>query len=1114
VKNFSSSVEAADRESIRTAVRSKSTGLVCAFLLFGPVACGGGGDEPDPGPPPPADCDAGKAALEEWPEDGEPLWQNVPIFEVNREAPRASFTTYPDVAAARAEGESPYTISLDGDWKFFHAPNPEPAPTDFFASSFDDSAWDTISVPSNVEMLGYGEPIYFNILYPWETSLTLESFPEINQHRNALSHYRRAFTVPSEWDGRHVYIRFGGVDSAFYLYVNGQKAGYAEGSRTPSEFNLTPFLVEGENTLAVQVIRHSDGSWLEDQDMWNLSGIFRSVELWSAADTHLRDFTVRAELNDDFSTGTLSVALDVARLEGTNLAATASVSATLYDADGAEVLALSEDNAALTACADTEIALQGTVDSPALWSAETPNLYQLVVEVRDADGNPLEAITQDVGFRRVEIVNGIVQVNGRRHIARGVNRHETNPDTGHAQTMDMVLDDLYLMKRENFNAVRTAHYPHTEDLYQATNELGFYVIDEANLETHGLWIRTADISDNEEWWPLIEARFQRMIERDKNQPSILFWSMGNEAGGGAVFDRMQQWALENDPGRLVMYEGGAFGSDIEVGAHSDVNVPMYPEPADIAEFAPTSARPTILSEYTHAMGNSNGNLQEYWDLFYNIPNVQGGYVWDWKDQGLRKGIPGAVNGETFFGFGGDFGPTVDLPVGLEAVGGGNFCMNGLHNADLEQRPGVIVLKHMMQPAAAEAVDLAAGRVRLTNRYDLIDWSDVLDGHYEVRVDGEVVEQGTFALPSLQPFESAEVTIPFADPQQAAGADARLYLSFRQADDKPWADAGFEVAWEDFQLPSTGNAPVLDPSPGADLVVDENGDVTVTGTGFSITIDSGDGTISSWVADGVEIIDAPLRPHFWRATTDNDWGFDYDSISQKWTDFDGELGARGGLTVDDGDAKAVRVSASLASFFNAEATVGLEYTIFATGEVAVEMSFLVDGQPRGEIPRIGLRAAINGDFDNMSWYGPGPYPTYSDRRDLPVGLYSGTVADQVVGYSVSQETGNKVETRYAAVADSTGRGLLVVGDSNVSVNALPFTTEQLDQRVHWHELTADGSTHLHIDLAQRGVGGNNSWGLDPLDDYLLDLVDYSYRFTLKPLAPGDDPVAESRFRLAP
>jgi beta-galactosidase len=1032
----------------------------------------------------------------EWPDDGEPLWNNIEVTEVNRERPHATLVPL----ALSGEEFDPFRMSLNGSWRLQFAESPDARPAGFEAADFDDAAWDSVEVPSNVEILGYGEPIYLNIHYPFDPELrSAFDFPTIPSEGNGVSSYRRRFEVPEDWNSRHVFIHFEGVDSAFYLWLNGQRVGYSQGSRAGAEFDLTPYLHEGENVLAVQVYRWSDGTWLEKQDMWNLSGIFRNVYLQSSGASQVRDIEFRADLNETYTEAEVTVSVDLRRLvqSGSEVRVVAEL--------GGSVLA--EQTVSLDSCGEARVELSGTVSDPALWSAESPNLSALVIGVQDASG-PDEFFAQNVGFRDVAIRDGVLEVNGKRVLIRGVNRHEHNPDTGHYVTEEQMIAELKLLKQNGFNAVRPGHYPLSPRWYDLADQYGIYMVDEANLESHGLWqLLLIYLGRLPEWEPMHQERVERMVERDKNHPSIIIWSMGNEAGDGETFDHISDWLHTRDPSRVVSYEGTAMGGHNIVADHSDIQCPMYWSASDVRNYvSEPQLRPIILIEYAHAMGNSSGNMKEFWEVFYAYEQAQGGFIWDWVDQGIRLPVPGSPT-ETFFAYGGDLGPSVPATGGLGSVFGNNFCMNGLLGSDQTARPGLAVVKKVMQPVQVEAVDLASGRVRVTNRYDHIDWTERLLGRYEFTIDGAVLDDGPLELPSLAPGESAEISVPIIEIAVPPGAEPRIRLSFQLKEDQLWAATGHEVAWADFLLPSGVPGPAIDPSGAAPLaVMEDESSIEVSGDGFSVEVDKATGAVTSFIAGGAELLSEPLRPDFWRAATDNDFGNSLGSKAAVWQDVGDGLAVTA-LTVDTTSDRETVIAAELEASGIA-AVFGLTYRVFASGELGVGLGF-TPAETLPELPRYGMRTALVGRFDEIQWFGPGPEPTYSDRKLLAVGLYDGSVADQFVPYARPQESGNKADARFVAITDTSGNGLLAVGAPLLSVNASPFAEEALEAAAHPHEVVADGQVHLNLDRAQRGVGGDNSWGAKPLNDYIIRADAQSYRFWIRALEPGDDPVELAR-----
>jgi beta-galactosidase len=788
-------------------------------------------------------------------EEAHPDWENPAMLGRNKEAPHATLMPFPDVATAMRgdRSASPWFRSLNGPWRFHWSPNPAARPQEFFRPDYDVGTWDEIAVPSNWQLQGYGHPIYTNIRYAWGDA----DPPRVPHDLNTVGSYRREFTIPEAWQGRQVILHFAGVDSAFYLWVNGQEVGYSQGSRTPAEFDITPFLQDGANVLAAEVYRYSDGSYLECQDFWRISGIFRDVFLYSVADLDIRDFEVAAGLDESYRDGRLDLTARVRNLSDADRDLLIEVG--LLDGDGKPVLDALEARAGVAAGGEVVVELGGEVAAPMKWSAEVPNLYTLLLTLRDSEGSVVEVLTSKVGFRTSEIKNGQLLVNGVPILLKGVNRHEHDPVTGHYVTTESMVADILLMKRHNINAVRTSHYPDTPEWYELTDRFGLYVIDEANIESHGIgydWDKT--LGNKPEWLDAHMDRTVSMVERDKNHPSIIIWSLGNEGGDGVNFEATSKWIHQRDSSRPVHYERA------EERAHTDIFAPMYARIEQIVEYAENHTdRPLILCEYTHAMGNSNGNLVDYWDAIYSHRQLQGGFIWDWVDQGLLQEVPGRP-GESYFAYGGDLEPP-------GVYHDDNFCMNGLVSADRTPHPGLSEVKKVYQYVRSSPVDLAKGEVEVRNIYDFVGL-DSLAGSWQVTADGREIADGELPALAIGPAESKRLTIPYPAIEAKAGVEYWLNLSFRLSEDTLWAKAGHEVAWEQFRLPFGVPTAKADSAPMAALSIEENTDqVTIAGADFTVRFDRQSGMLASFRYRDTELIRTGPRPHFWRAPTDNDRG---------------------------------------------------------------------------------------------------------------------------------------------------------------------------------------------------------------------------------------------------
>jgi len=1039
-------------------------------------------------------------------------WENPTVTGRNRLAPRSSFIAYPDAASALAgqRAGSPWFRLLNGQWAFDWSPSVAEAPANFYKLSVDVSDWDEIPVPCSWQCCGYGRPHYTNVIYPFPCD------PPHVPTENPTGSYRRDFTVPADWAGRRIILHFEGVDSAFTVWVNGREVGFSKGSRIPAEFDITRMVKAGQvNTVAVRVLRWSDGSYLEDQDMWFLSGIFRDVYLLAAAPVSIYDHSVVTDLDETCTDATLRVR---ATLSNTAKAAAkgCTLTAKLLDADGrAAVRPRAARGLAVPAgkTADVEIAVK--VPAPDKWTAETPYLYTLLLTLTDAAGQVVEVIPTKVGFRTVEIRDAQILVNGRPVMFKGVNRHDHDPDTGKAVSVEMMLEDVMLMKRHNVNAVRTSHYPNDHRFYDLCDEYGLYVIDEADLETHGMALHAEYphcLSDHDRWRDAYVDRMQRMVMRDRNHPSIVMWSLGNEANFGHNHAAMADWTRAADPTRPIHYERDLM---LEV---SDVHSTMYPavewlelvgrrEPLPARAGRPAlpvenfAHKPFICCEYAHAMGNGPGNLKEYWDVFYKYPTLQGGFVWDWIDQGLRKYTD---DGEDYFAYGGDFG---DEPNDRQ------FNINGLVFPDRTPSPGLVEYKKVLEPVLVEAVDLKEGKIALTNRLDF-DTLDALHISWNIAADGDLLASGTVKMPRIAPGKTKTVTLPYTLPRaRAAGTEYWLNIDFTLAADTPWADRGHEVAWAQFQLPvpKSRTAPhVITANNAAALEAAESDRVIhVAGEEFDLLFDKVYGLIGSWTYQGDELIEVGPRLNFWRAPIDND-GVNGKGLCGQWLDkrLDQLLHRIGAVELTARRGEPVRIS--VASRI-APPVLGMgyrctyTYEIYPTGDVLLNVA----GTPEGdwpELPKIGLELLLPDYLDSVTWYGPGPGESYVDSRQAArIGLYAGAVDDLYTPYVVPQDCGNRTDVRWVALTDHRGLGLLATGSPTLNFSASPYSTENLTAATHTCDLVAQDYITLNLDYRHRGLGGQ-SCGPGPLAQYVLRPEAFDFTVRLRPFsADAESPV---------
>ena len=1011
-------------------------------------------------------------------------WENPKIFDINKEMAHNTLMVYPDISSALKYDRSlsPYFKSLNGPWKFFWVSKPADRPTEFYKEEYSVDHWDSIPVPSNWQMEGYGIPIYLNSPYPFKRN------PPFIQHEyNPVGSYRREFEIPENWANRQVFLHFDGVESAFYLWINGQKVGYSQGSRTPAEFNITQYLKPGKNILAAEVYRWSDGSYLECQDFWRLSGIFRDVYLFSTPSVHIFDFEVITDLDDSYTDATLKV---IAKLTNySQIDQNVQLEVSVLDEKGQPLGRdpfITNPIRNFLAGDGKKITVETNVQNPDKWSAESPTLYTLLLVLRDMEGEILEVEPCRFGFRKVEKKNGQILINGKPILFKGVNRHEHDPITGHYVTRESMIQDIKLMKQFNLNAVRTSHYPDTPLWYDLCDEYGLYLIDEANIESHGMGYRPdTTLGNNPEWKDAHLDRIIRMVERDKNHPSVVIWSMGNEAGDGVNFEAGSDWIHERDSQRPVHYERA------QQRPHVDIFSPMYMRIEGLLKYvSQPQDRPLILCEYAHAMGNSVGNLQDYWDVIEREPLLQGGFIWDWVDQALARTTS---DGRDFFAYGGDFGDNFN---------DGNFLCNGLVQPDRRPNPHYYEVKKVYSYVKVEPVDLSVGKVLIRNKYDFISL-DFLEISWEMTEDGVVIQQGHLPQLDLAPKGSREIQIPFNRPALNPGAEYMIKVMFKLAESTIWADKGHLLAWDQFNLPfKTPPPPKPDVMSMPDLSVKESPSAwTVTGDAFQITIDKDSGSIESYKYLEKDLVSRPLSPNFWRAPTDNDIGNGMPERQSVWRT------AGSGRVVDSIDVQqphpsevGIQVNCLLPA---GKSELSIKYTIHGNGDIVIENSFK-PGMELPNLPRLGMQMGIPREYNKMTWYGRGPHESYWDRKTgAAVGLYSGTVEEQIHPYIRPQEVGNKTDVRWVTLTNEAGAGLRVTGLPLLSVSAWPFSMSALESAEHTFELGRRGGITLNIDYKQMGVGGDNSWGARPHPEYTLPAKPYTYAFRISPLAETKD-----------
>ena len=1018
-----------------------------------------------------------------------PEWENPLIFQVNREEPRAHFFPFESgrLALKRDFEQSKFFEPLNGVWKFHFSPSPDQRPKSFHEPDFDASGWDDIKVPGHWELQGWSVPIYLDEEYPFPPDP-----PFVPRDYNSVGSYIRTFRIPSYWQDRDIFIRFSGVRSAFYVWINGQFVGYSQGSKTPAEFDITSYVSSGENKVAVEVYRFSDGSYLEGQDTWRVSGMERDVYVYSMPKVHITDFFARAGLDLKNKTGIFKLSIDLRnkeRFTGNYLIRAVLTSSgrrtrTVYDSTASSVL----DSI-------TTVQFKTRVQNVIPWSAEDPHLYLLQVTLTDPYGKVVESFVQQVGFKRVEIKNGNLLLNGKAVMFRGVNRHEWDPVLGRSITEETMIKDIQLMKQHNINAVRTSHYPNQERWYELCNKYGLYVIDEANIEAHGMRFhkqKYGQITNHPDWKGQWLDRGKRMVERDKNQPSIILWSMGNEAGDGKNFESLYSWIKKRDPSRPVVYEPA--GQE----THTDIVFPMYKDLEFISSYAETATdRPLILCEYAHAMGNSVGNLQDYWDTFERYAALQGGFIWDWVDQVIKKTDN---TGYEYWAYGGDFG---DEFIENDS----NFCANGLIAADRSLNPHIFEVKKVYQPVKFEAVDLQNGKVRVTNRYDFIDLQH-LQFSYRITGDGKTELAGTLGQLNLKPGESRTLTFNLSAMIPKPGTEYFLNIESRTRQAQRLVPKDHLVAWEQFRLPISRLQMPSNPENLPPLQLHENNDfIQVTGVEFEVIFQRDKGYLSQYIYKNVHLLDSGLEPHFWRAPNDNDLGNGMPRRTGLWRHAGNELSLQALNGTLDKNVATIEVTFG---HDNTGTVLETHYSIYGNGLVSINQQLIPSGKKVPEIPRFGVKMTLPGNFSEVEWFGRGPHESYWDRKtSAAVGHYSGTVWEQTFPYIRPQETGNKTDVRWMALKGDS-LGLMAIGEPTFdgSVHQYPYADLDYNPKSQRHgklDLRPKDQVDWLIDYRQMGVGGDNSWGARPHDEYTLpvDTIKYELQFGIIPFDKGTD-----------
>jgi len=1017
-------------------------------------------------------------------------WENPNMFQQNKEKARASF--YPYSTLENAINDEPksesYTLCLNGKWKFKYTKNATTTPQDFYKIGFDTSNWDDIPVPGNWELYGYGYPQYVNAGYAFNTV----NPPFVKDTENAVGAYITYFTIAENWMDREVYLQLGAVKSGYYLWINGEKVGYNQDAKLPAEFNITPYLKKGKNKLAVKVFQFTDGSYLEDQDFWRLSGIQRDVYLYARPKIHISDFFAKALLDANYEHGVFNLTVDIKNTSNKK-ASKLNFQYKILDADGHKIV--SNQSSFNSKGLHTEtLTFSEAVPNVHIWSAENPYLYTLLLAVSDPSGRIMEATSVKIGFRTTEIKGGQLLVNGQAILLKGVNRHEHNPDYGHVVNEKDMIADIKMMKQFNINAVRTSHYPNDPLWYALCDTYGIYVYDEANIESHGIgYDINTTLADKPEWKAAHVDRMLNMVERDKNHPSIIVWSMGNEAGDGHNFLAGYNAIHARDADRPVHYERAERETKVHE-KHTDIIPSMYAPISWVEKWIGTDTeRPFIWCEYAHAMGNSSGNFKEYWDLVRENRQVQGGFIWDWMDQGLTKHN---ANGDKFWAYGGFF-----EPKGVK--NDDNFCFNGLVAPDMTPHPGFYEVKKVYQNIWFDAEKISEGKISIKNEFFFSTLANYLV-RWELMEDGKPIQTGMFKPLEVSPQTKKEFDLPVKDFKKKEGSEYFLNVYALQNNVSEMIPFGHIVASDQFAFGSYKEA-VTESSKSYDPIVlkANSNEISLTGSHFVMQVSKTSGALTSYKVNNFEMITAPLLPTFWRAPTDNDFGNKMQERCAIWKTVmdDAILEEINTKTVS---ASEIEISTQL-KLPTVEGLIDMVYTIYGNGHIRVNYKFEASKADLPEIPRIGLVFRMPKAIDNLNYYGRGPWENYSDRNTASfIGVYQSKVANQYVPYGRPQENGHKTGTRWFSLTHQIGVGLKIKAhEIPIEFNALSYSTETLDPGARKLLVTPvdieEGDfVEVHIDHKMMGVGGDNSWGAKPHEPYMFYANKvYEFSFSIIP-----------------
>ena len=1017
-------------------------------------------------------------------------WENPDVNGINKEKPHA----YGFLAGEKAN--NPLIKSLNGIWKFKWSPDPQSRPVDFYSESYSTDKWDNILVPGNWELQGFGTPIYINIPYPFKpdppkvTSEPGKNFTSFRE-RNPVGSYSTTFSISESWNNKQIFINFGGVQSGMYVWVNGQKIGYSENSMSPAEFDITSFIRKGENKLAVEVYKWCDGSYLEDQDIWRFSGIFRDVDLIARPKTYISDFFVKTSPDKTFNNADVSLSVNIENrsdrfVSGLSL----DVEIDGYSNTGDIVhITFADKVKGIPVSKQASLEMKSILKNPRFWSAEIPDLYHLTILLKDTGNEILDKAECYFGVRKIEVKKDVFFINGKPVKLKGVNRHEHHPRTGKYISRQTMVRDMELMKQANINMIRTSHYPNDPLFYELCDQYGFYIMDEANQESHGFGIGNKVLGDNPVWKKSHVERAVSLVERDKNHPCVIFWSLGNEGGRGQNLMAMADTIKKLDPDRIIY-------SDTQ----RDVS-PIYDEgylhPADLKRLGERMKdKPVFLREYLHVMGNSGGNMQEYWDVIYADSSLAGAAIWEWVDQALAKNKDESplklnpypddyrLSDNEFWAFGGDFG---DQP------NDGNFCIKGLISADRKPYPHYFEVQKVYQPITFQLMNDKKITIKITNRFDFLSLQN-FDFEYEYTLNGKSLQKGKFQCNDILPGSTSEKVIPELQAADTLSAEICLNIYARLKKATIWAENGFCLAREQFVIKPFAVKKIV--AYGKPVSITEtSSQVELKTETMSFILSKSNGALISWKVNQQELLKGVLEPYFWKTPNDNQKHSSYLREMGKWKKAIEKIAIRNVEISKLDNLVIVKFVMNLPA-------IGADYTLLyqmnGKGQLQTELTYtpLCDTIPH--IPKVGMRIRVPQDFNIIDWYGRGPYENYPDRKTGSfIGIYNSRLTNFITPYPAPQDNANRCDVRWFSMSTQNNNSIKITGLQPLCFRAWPYTEEDLETAKHDFELPVRDFINLNIDLNIHGVGGDDTWGAKTMEKYTIPgITPYHYGFILE------------------